>query len=261
MLSTNYMPGAPIWTDLAAPDVDAAAAFYRTLFGWEFQSYGPDAGGYGALTLDGKIAAGLGPVMGEGAKPAWVIYFYTQDANATAESVAKAGGAVRAEPFDVSTQGRMAQFSDPAGANFAVWQPGETKGLQVVNDPGSLCWTELYTTEPGAATSFYQEVFGWPTEETPMGDFSYILVRPRGGDESTHQGGIMPLSAEMTAAGLGTAWRPYFEVGDCDAAVAMASKEGGAVIAPAMDVPQAGRMATLADPAGAQFAVITSVAS
>jgi uncharacterized protein len=260
MLSTDYIPGTPIWTDLAAPDVDAAAAFYRAMFGWEFQSYGPDAGGYGALTLDGKIAAGLGPIMGEGARPAWVIYFYAQDADATAESVTKAGGTVRAEPFDVFTQGRMGQFSDPAGADFAVWQPGETKGLQVVNDPGSLCWTELYTSDPAAARSFYQEVFGWSAQEMPMGDFSYTVVTPRGGGESSAQGGIMPISAEMTAAGMGVAWRPYFEVADCDGAVATAVKEGGKVIAPAMDVPEVGRMASLADPAGAQFAVITSVA-
>jgi uncharacterized protein len=261
MLSTNYMPGAPIWTDLAAPDVDSAAAFYRALFGWEFQSYGPDAGGYGALTLDGRIAAGLGPVMGEGARPAWIIYFYTQDANATAESVAKAGGTVRAQPFDVFTQGRMAQFSDPAGADFAVWQPGETRGLQVVNDPGSLCWTELSTTDPGAATAFYQEVFGWSAQETPMGEFSYVVIKARDGAERSQQGGIMPLSEQMTAAGMDVAWRPYFEVADCDAAVATALKEGGTVIAPAMDVPEVGRMASLADPAAAQFAVITSVAS
>jgi uncharacterized protein len=33
---------------------------------------------------------------------------------------------------------------------------------------------------------------------------------------------------------------------------------GGAVTMPAQDVPQVGRMAWLADPAGAAFAVITS---
>jgi hypothetical protein len=36
---------------------------------------------------------------------------------------------VRAEPADVMSEGRFAQFTDPAGAMFAIWQPGNTKGL------------------------------------------------------------------------------------------------------------------------------------
>jgi uncharacterized protein len=260
MLSTNYVPGAPIWVDLGTPDIDAAAAFYRELLGWEFQSFGPEAGGYGVLTLEGKTAAALGPLGDDGAKPSWTVYFDTQNANAAADSVTSAGGAVRADPFDVFTQGRMAQFADPAGAMFAVWQPGETKGLDVVNDPGALCWTELHTSDAAAAASFYREVFGWSTMDTPMGGFSYTLLRPRGGSEETTFGGIMPLTAELTAAGISTGWRPYFEVADCDEAVATAAKHGGTVVAPPMDVPQAGRMAALLDPAGAAFSVIKSVA-
>jgi uncharacterized protein len=258
MLSTNYPPGTPIWADLATSDIDAAAAFYRALFGWEFESYGPDAGGYGGLALNGKTAAAVGPLQAEGAKPSWTIYFATQDADVTAELVTKADGTVRAEPFDVMGQGRMGLFSDPAGAGFAVWQPGATKGLGVVNDPGSLCWTELHTPDPAAAVSFYHDVFGWQTQELPMGDVTYTVIQPLGGGEGSSQGGIMPLSAGMGAAGMSPVWLPYFEVSDADSAVATASKKGGTVIAPAMDVPQAGRFATLADPAGAVFCVIKS---
>ncbi|HEX9529468.1 MAG TPA: VOC family protein, partial [Streptosporangiaceae bacterium] len=75
------------------------------------------------------------------------------------------------------------------------------------------------------------------------------------------QGGIMPLSPEMAAAGMSTRWRPYFEVADCDAVVAKAAERGGTVTVPAEDVPGVGRMASLTDPAGAPFAVITSVAA
>jgi predicted enzyme related to lactoylglutathione lyase len=259
MLSTSYVPGAPIWVDLGAPDIDRAAAFYRAVFGWEFQSFGPDAGGYGVLTLDGRTVAALGPLPAEGVRPSWTIYFHTENADATAELVAKAGGTIRAEPFDVSTQGRMGQFADPAGAEFAVWQPGETRGLDVVSDPGSLAWVELHTTDPGQAASFYQEVFGWSAQEMPMGPATYTVIRPRGGGEDTSQGGIMPLSAGMGATGMGPIWLPYFEVADCDATVATVTEHGGAVTVPAMDVPDVGRFATLADPAGAAFCVITSV--
>ena len=259
MLSTSYLPGTPIWVDLGTPDVDAAAAFYGALFGWEFQSAGPDAGGYGMFTLGGKTVAAVGPLTEDGAAPSWTLYFATVDADATADAVSQAGGTVRAKPFDVFTAGRMAHFTDPAGAAFAVWQPGETRGLAAVNDPGTLCWTELHTTSQAEARAFYQAVFGWVTQDMPMGDFSYTVVMPAGGDDSSGQGGIMPLSPEMAGAGLRTAWRPYFEVTDCDAVVAETAKRGGTVTAPAEDVPGVGRIASLADPAGAAFAIITSL--
>jgi uncharacterized protein len=259
MLTTNYIPGTPNWVDLGTPDVDAAAAFYGAVFGWEFQSAGPDAGGYGMLTLGGKTVAAVGPLTDDGASSAWTLYFNATDANATADAVRQAGGAVTSGPFDVFTAGRMAQFSDPAGAQFAVWQPGQTRGLDVVTDPGTLCWTELHTPDPAAAKSFYQAVFGWETQDVPMGSFNYTVIQPAGGAANSSQGGFMPLSSEMAAAGMTPRWLPYFEVADCDAAVAAAAEHGGTLTMPAQDVPEAGRMASLVDPAGAPFAVIKSV--
>ena len=68
----------------------------------------------------------------------------------------------------------------------------------------------------------------------------------------------MPLSPEMAAAGATTRWVPYFEVGDCDAAAAAVTANGGTMIVPASDIPGVGRFAVALDPDGAQFAVIAS---
>jgi len=258
MLSTDYVPGAPNWVDLGTPDVDAAAAFYGAVFGWQFQSAGPEAGGYGMFTLNGKTVAAGGPLAAQGATPSWTVYFHTPDADVTANAVGKAGGSVTMEPMDVFTAGRMAQFTDPGGALFAVWQPGDVRGLEAVNDPGTLCWTEAYTGDVTAAKSFYQATFGWVTEDMPMGDFTYTVIKPAGGGEQSSQGGIMPLTPAMAAAGVTPSWRVYFEVADCDATVATATRQGGSVATPAMDIPGVGRFATLIDPAGAAFAVIKS---
>jgi len=261
MLSTDYVPGAPNWVDLGTPDIDAAAAFYGAVFGWQFQSAGPDAGGYGMFTLDGKTVAAGGPLTEQGAAPSWTVYFHTADADATAEAVTKAGGSVTVAPMDVFTAGRMAQFADPEGASFAVWQPGDVRGLDAVNDPCTLCWTELYPGDVAGAKSFYQATFGWVTEDMPMGDFTYTVIKPATGGEESSQGGFMPLTPEMAAGGGTTCWRVYFEVADCDATVGMATQQGGSVLVPAMDIPGVGRFAMLVDPAGAVFAVITSSAS
>jgi len=120
MLSTNFVDGAPVWVDLDAPDVARTAGFYGSVFGWQFESAGPEAGGYGMFTQGGKVVAAAGPPTEQGAAPSWTLYFRTSDADATAEAVRKAGGTVRAEPADVMSEGRFAQFTDPAGAMFAV---------------------------------------------------------------------------------------------------------------------------------------------
>jgi predicted enzyme related to lactoylglutathione lyase len=258
MLTANYVPGAPIWIDLGAPDVNAAAAFYGAIFGWEFRSAGPDAGGYGMFALDGKTVAAAGPITEEGASPAWTLYFHTFDADATAKAVEQAGGKVRFAPSNVFDQGRMAGFSDPTGAQFAVWQPGATKGLDIVTAPNTLCWTELHTTDPAAATAFYHSVFDWTTEDMPMGEFTYTIVRPAGGGADSGQGGIMGINDEMLRAGETVHWQPYFEVTDCDAVVSKAAEQGATVLMPPDDVPNVGRIALVVDPFGAPFALLTS---
>ena len=261
MLTTAYLPGSPNWTDLGTPDTDAAAAFYGTLFGWAFQSAGPDAGGYGMFTLEGRTVAGVGPVTEEGASSAWTVYFTTTDADATVKAVEQAGGTVRFPAMDVFTAGRMAGLTDPTGAQFAVWQPGHTKGLDAVTDVNTLCWTELLTGDATRAKEFYRTVFGWQIQDMPMEGMTYSLVSPLGGDDSSGQGGIMSISDEMSAAGMTAHWGTYFEVSDCDAVAALAAAKGGSVVMPPTTMEGVGRMAMLTDPFGASFSVITSASA
>jgi predicted enzyme related to lactoylglutathione lyase len=50
-------------------------------------------------------------------------------------------------------------------------------------------------------------------------------------------------------------WTVYFDVADADATAARAVELGGGVRRPALHVPGVGRIATLADPQGAAFAI------
>jgi predicted enzyme related to lactoylglutathione lyase len=186
------------------------------------------------------------------ANAAWTVYFATPDADATAKAVEASGGTVRLAPMDVFATGRVAAFTDPGGAPFGVWQPGTTKGLDVVTDPGSLAWVELYVPSPDAVRSFYRSVFDWRLEDQPFGDFTYIVLSPAEGDNAGF-GGLMPLQP-----GDRPHWLPYFEVADCDRVVAEATEQGGNVLVPATDAEGVGRFAILQDPHGARFAVIKS---
>lgn len=259
MLTTDFVAGSPNWIDLGSPDVAASVAFYTALFGWEFQDGGPEAGGYGFFFFGGKMVGAAGRLTEEGAAPSWTVYFNTPDADDTAKAVEAAGGTVRIAPSDVFTEGRFAGFTDPGGAQFAVWQPGDTKGLGAVGGPNTLAWTELYTSDAAAAKRFYADVFGWSVTDNDMGGgMVYTTVRAAGGDENPDQGGIMQISPEMAAGGTTPRWGIYFEVPDADAIVAKAREGGGTVLMGPETMPGVGRMAHLLDPHGAPFAVIAS---
>ncbi|MGP4007132.1 VOC family protein [Streptomyces sp. 4N124] len=259
MLSTRFVNGAPNWVDVGTSDIGGAASFYGALFGWEFQSAGPEGGGYGFFQLGDRIAAGGMQTTPEQGPPAWTVYFQSPDADATAKAVEQAHGSVPVAPVDVMAQGRSAILADDTGVPFGIWQPAARKGLDVAGDPGSLCWVELYTPDIARAAAFYDAVFGWETSAMPFPGGTYTCINPAGTDENAMFGGLVPLADDPAEAESGPYWLPYFEVEDTDAVVAKARELGGGVRMPATDAAGVGRMAKLVDPYGARFAVIKSV--
>lgn len=261
MITTHSVNGSPCWLDLGAPDIDAAAGFYRAVFGWEYRSFGPEAGGYGAFRKDGKVVGALGPLTEEGARSAWMVYFESDDADAAARGVEKAGGTVRGEPMDAGEYGTMVQLSDPQGGQFAVWQQGsEASGLERTDEPGSLGWVELYTPDASGAKDFYRGLFGWQYQDMPMpGDDSmtYTLITPAGEEPERMHGGLMQMPADQLPQSGGKAyWHPVFGSEDCDATVALVRDNGGRLLMGPEDGEGVGRLAVCTDPAGAEFVVL-----
>ncbi|AHH98002.1 VOC family protein [Kutzneria albida] len=251
MLSTDFVIGAPSWLDLGSPDIPATAAFYGATFGWEFQSAGPEAGGYGFLQYQGRAVAAIGS-LDDGASSAWTVYFHTTDAEATTKAAEQAGATVRVEAFDVMDAGRMSCLTDPAGAEFALWQPVAFPGLQATWEENTLFWVELHTADPAAAQQFYGSLFGWRTQHMDVPGMTYTVLSTAEGDvQDASFGGIAPNAGERSR------WVPYIHVSGVDATVDRAQAAGGSVVMPASEVPEVGRMAWLADPFGAVFAVMT----
>lgn len=249
MEMTSYDPGVPSWVDLGTGDPDAAAAFYGGLFGWTCESGPPEAGGYRMCLLRGLPVAGLGPQMNPG-PPVWSTYVTVEDADGTAATVASAGGQVIVPPMDVLDVGRMAVFTDPVGAFFSVWQPRAHKGAALVNEPGTLCWNELMTTDLEASKAFYAAVFGWEAHTHGVGHGEYTEFHVGGRSIA----GMMAKPPDMPAE-VPPYWGVYFAVADTDAAMAKAIELGGTAITEAMDI-EPGRFAVLCDPTGAVFSVI-----
>ncbi|KOV88532.1 hydroxylase [Streptomyces sp. NRRL WC-3618] len=261
MITTDFAPGSPCMLDLGAPDVPATASFYSAVLGWDYEPMGESEGMEGGMfRRDGKIVAGLGKLTEEGARSAWMLYFTVADADATTQAVESAGGTVRVAPMDLEEWGRMAQYSDPLGGQFAVWQPGTSKGVELVDQPGSLSWTELYTSDAAAAKGFYGDVFGWQFSDMalPGGGGVYSLITPAGLPEERMHGGLMEMPSEhLTLANGRPYWHPVFNVTDCDAAVAKVTENGGSVQMGPQDMEDVGRMAVCLDPSNADFVVLT----
>ena len=114
--------------------------------------------------------------------------------------------------------------------------------------PGNSGWIGHSGPDQAAAKAFYTDVIGWTIKDMPMQDgssYSSVVVG------ETPIGGFSPMPEETGA------WTIFFTVNDVDAAVGRAEAKGAKVLAPPMDMPGVGRMATLTDPQGARFALIT----
>lgn len=249
-LRTSPWPaGVPCWTDLTTPAVDAAKAFYAAVFGWSFRDTEAAYGGYAIAEVDGAPAAGIGPLP-PGARPGWTVYFASPDADSTAAAVRAQGGTVVLPPGDVGPLGRMFLATDPTGAAFGVWQAGTHIGAGVANRPGGLTWEDLRSPDPDAARAFYTALFGYRTEPIPDGPADYTTFALA--DEELPLGGM---GGMMGADDQPAHWLVYLGVIDAVAAVAAAERAGGTVLMQDFETPY-GRMAALADPAGAAFWVI-----
>ena len=118
--------------------------------------------------------------------------------------------------------------------------------------PGAFCWIELATTDQNAAKSFYSSLFGWASQDFPMGpnDF-YTMFQLEGRDTAA----AYTMRPEQRSQGVPPHWMIYISVESADAAAGRIAQLGGKLLSPPCDVYDIGRMAVVQDPAGAVFAL------
>jgi hypothetical protein len=106
---------------------------------------------------------------------------------------------------------------------------------------GVPCWVDTWPADGDATAAFYAELMGW---ETARGG-GYSMFRLRGRD-------VAGLGGEAIAP---AAWTTYVWVDDVDATAARVTEAGGRVLRAPFDSLDGGRMAIVADPAGAVIGV------
>jgi predicted enzyme related to lactoylglutathione lyase len=256
-MTTRPKAGTLCWFECGSTDVEAAKKFYTGLFGWnsvDVPMPGDGGGHYTLLKIGDDDIAGLYPLVGpqfEGVPSHWATYVAVDDADASNTRALSLGAKSVLPPMDVPGVGRIAMVTDPTGANIAMFQAGEHCGSPEMGPkPGTFGWSELATRDTKAAGVFYSELFGWNQKSSEAGPMEYTEFQVAG----TSIGGMMAMTDQHGDAPAH--WLPYVMVEDCNASAAKAGELGAQTFVPPMDIPNVGRFAVFADPAGAVLAVI-----
>ncbi len=119
-------------------------------------------------------------------------------------------------------------------------------------NPGSFCWFELATTDQAAAKKFYMSLFGWSVDDSPMGPGNYYSMFKL---QDQNTAAAYTMQPEQRSQGIPPHWMVYIAVESADDSARRAQELGAKISAPPFDVFEYGRMAVIADPAGAMFSI------
>jgi uncharacterized protein len=125
-------------------------------------------------------------------------------------------------------------------------------GERTSHPPGTFSWADLATTDVEGAKAFYHRLFGWEAEDHDAGNAGTYTTFLLDGREAA---GAFPQRAEQRERDWPATWISHVTVADVDAAAARVPGLGGTVHAGPFDIPEAGRMAVVADPTGGALAL------
>ncbi len=118
--------------------------------------------------------------------------------------------------------------------------------------PGKVIWADLFTANAPAATKFYSGLFGWTAN----------VVEQRGRAYTVFSNGSRPVAGLVARQSRDlkrpSRWISYIAVADVNASLALVTKAGGKVRAPARDFPGRGRQAIITDPEDSPVGLLQS---
>ncbi len=127
-MTTHTRPkpaGTPTWVDVIAPDPDAGRAFYRAVFGWEFEPWGPP-NFYLIKTGDAPPAASGGllqerrELLPGSRMIGFECTFVVGNLDETIRAIEKHGGKMVTAKFRIPSVCTVAYFQDTEGNVAAV---------------------------------------------------------------------------------------------------------------------------------------------
>jgi predicted enzyme related to lactoylglutathione lyase len=113
-------PGCLTWNELHTPDLDAAGAFYREVFGWTTEAMDTGDGPAYHVIRNGERSNGGMMATQAGEAPGWIPYFAVDSLERALATVSDGSGRKLAGPVPMPG-GTIAVAHDPQGAVFALW--------------------------------------------------------------------------------------------------------------------------------------------
>lgn len=244
--------GKMVFAELVTPDLAAAERFYGGLFGWTFRTTGAGRAAFTEVAANGRLVAGaVQRALPAGRHPAWLTCLATTDVAATDDAALQHGARLLFGPYDVPGLGRESVLADPRGAVFGAFAGTAGDPPDQLAPLGGWIWSSLVTADPDADATFYKALFGYeiyPLDDAAdprhlilaSGDFARASVNP-----------LPPDRPEVTPR-----WVSYVRVDDVAASAAQAETLGGRVLVAPRPDRHGGRIAVLADPAGAPIGLM-----
>jgi uncharacterized protein len=112
--------GALSWNELATPDPDGSAAFYRELFEWKVEPMEGMEMPYMVIATAAGTSNGGVRAAGEAEPTYWLVYFGVDDVDATMAKATELGGNALLGPMDIGV-GKIGVVQDPQGAVFGLY--------------------------------------------------------------------------------------------------------------------------------------------
>jgi len=106
------------YVEYPSSDITKTKQFFASVFGWNFEDYGPDYTAFTNEGLDGGFFRS--DATSKTKNGAALIVFYSSNLEKT-ESLIKEAGAPITKPIFAFPGGRRFHFEEPCGNEFAVW--------------------------------------------------------------------------------------------------------------------------------------------
>ncbi len=250
--SSEHHVGKRIYAELVTPDLAAAKQFYAQLFCWTFQDDQKGDAMFTQASLDGQVIGGIYQrPLPAGRRPGWISFIATTDLAKTAALATQNGAKLLLSPRPFVNLGQEAVLSDPQGAVFAVLQSNSGDPADYLVSPGDWIWSSLIATDPKADADFYKTVFGYDVYAMPEAQDSQHLLLA---SDNFARASVNPIPPAWTNAK--PRWLNFIRVDSAAATSAKVTALGGKIIQQPHTDRHGGKIAVVADPAGALFGLM-----
>jgi len=245
----EHLSGKVIWHDLITPDLEAAKRFYSALFGWSYRDL---SGSYSVAYSGGEAVGGIfqRPLRsGAQRQPLWLTFIAVGDAGQAARLAEQNGAKILAGPSSRPNRGEQAVLSDPEGAMFGVLTSSNGDPPDYQADPGAWIWSVLLVHDSDQEATFYQKIFDYEVFDISEGEPLQVVLSSQDYARAT----VRPLARGARGR---PRWLGFVRVEDVASAASKAQSLGARVLVEPRTDRHGGRIAVIADPAGAPLGLM-----